>query len=252
MRYVLATALLLILGGWWVSAHGQINNPTGGGGITLTTAGTSGAATLTGGVLNIPIYSGGGSSYTFSLPLVNTAGTVSINNATGSAVGVMKPDGTSCTVSAGVLSCTGTSGLTTGPSGALSIISGVIDGVNSVIAYLGNANPWTGKNTFQQGVFTYGAPSISSGFGSSPSIAAASGPGGGRITVGSGGSATTGVIAWAIQPAVAPACTGNDETSSILTRVAATTTGLTFTGSSAWSAADTLTYTCTGLSTTLP
>ena len=203
MRYVLATALLLILGGWWVSAHGQINNPTGGGGITLTTAGTSGAATLTGGVLNIPIYSGGTT-------------------------------------------------LTPGPSGALSIVSGVIDGVNSVIAYLGNANPWTGKNTFQQGVFTYGAPSISSGFGSSPSIAAASGPGGGRITVGSGGSATTGVIAWAIQPAVAPACTGNDETSSILTRVAATTTGLTFTGSSAWNAADTLTYTCTGLSTTLP
>jgi hypothetical protein len=137
-------------------------------------------------------------------------------------------------------------------SGALNIASGVIDIVTTVLGTFTSANPWTGKNTFQQGIFTYGAPSISSGFGTSPSISSASGPGGGRITVGSGGSATTGVIAWAIQPAVAPACTGNDETSAILTRVAATTTGLTFYGASAWSAADTLTYTCTGLTTTLP
>jgi len=45
--------------------------------LTLTTTGTSGAATLTGNTLNIPLYSGG-SFYTFSSPLVNISGTVSI------------------------------------------------------------------------------------------------------------------------------------------------------------------------------
>lgn len=48
--------------------------------ISLTTTGTSGAATYDSGtgVLNIPQYAGGGSSYTFSYPLVNTADTISL------------------------------------------------------------------------------------------------------------------------------------------------------------------------------
>ena len=48
--------------------------------ITLTTSGSSGAATFIGNTLNIPNYAG--VSYTFSAPLVNTAGTVSIGVAT--------------------------------------------------------------------------------------------------------------------------------------------------------------------------
>lgn len=48
--------------------------------ITLTTFNTSGAATLIGSTLNIPNYAG--VSYTFSAPLVNSAGTVSIAVAT--------------------------------------------------------------------------------------------------------------------------------------------------------------------------
>lgn len=51
--------------------------------ITLTTTGTSGAATLTGSTLNIPQYSGGGSSYTFSTGLTNSSGTVTSNLSTG-------------------------------------------------------------------------------------------------------------------------------------------------------------------------
>lgn len=45
-------------------AFGQYTPPPGGGSfsLTLTTTGTSGAATYTGGVLNIPIYSSGGGS----------------------------------------------------------------------------------------------------------------------------------------------------------------------------------------------
>jgi len=49
--------------------------------ITLTTTGTSGAATLIGSTLNVPQYSGGGSSQTLAQTLVlgNSAGTTDIN-----------------------------------------------------------------------------------------------------------------------------------------------------------------------------
>jgi hypothetical protein len=46
--------------------------------ITLTTTGTSGAATFTSGTLNIPQYTGG-TTYTFSTGLTNTSGTVTVN-----------------------------------------------------------------------------------------------------------------------------------------------------------------------------
>jgi hypothetical protein len=45
--------------------------------ISLTTTGTSGAATYTGGVLNIPQYAG--TTYTFSTGLTNTSGTITVN-----------------------------------------------------------------------------------------------------------------------------------------------------------------------------
>lgn len=54
----------------------------GGGSITLTTSGSSGAATLTGSVLNIPIYAGGGSgitSITWALPSWLTASPTTIS-----------------------------------------------------------------------------------------------------------------------------------------------------------------------------
>jgi hypothetical protein len=46
-------------------------------GITLTTTGTTGPATLVSGTLNIPQYSG--TSYTFSTGLTNTSGTITVN-----------------------------------------------------------------------------------------------------------------------------------------------------------------------------
>jgi len=58
----------------------QINSKQGT--LTLTTTGTSGAATLVGNTLNIPQYSGG-SSYTFSTGLTNSSGTVTSNLSTG-------------------------------------------------------------------------------------------------------------------------------------------------------------------------
>ena len=53
------------------------------GALTLTTTGSSGAATLVNNVLNIPQYTGGGSSYTFSTGLTNSSGTVTSNLSTG-------------------------------------------------------------------------------------------------------------------------------------------------------------------------
>ena len=49
--------------------------------ISLTTIGDSGPATLIGSVLNIPEYAGGGSAYTFSSPLSESLGVVSISQA---------------------------------------------------------------------------------------------------------------------------------------------------------------------------
>lgn len=49
--------------------------------ITLTTTGSSGPATFDGTILNIPQYGGGGTTYSFSSPLSETGGTVSIQNA---------------------------------------------------------------------------------------------------------------------------------------------------------------------------
>jgi hypothetical protein len=51
------------------------------GAITLTTTGTSGAATLVGNTLNIPQYAG--TTYTFSTGLTNSAGTVTANLSVG-------------------------------------------------------------------------------------------------------------------------------------------------------------------------
>jgi len=55
--------------------------------IILTTSGSSGAATLVGSTLNIPQYTS--TTYLFSAPLVNTAGTVSIAPASGTVNGYL-------------------------------------------------------------------------------------------------------------------------------------------------------------------
>ena len=54
------------------STHTWTTFGGGGGGIKLTTTGTSGAATYSGGVLNIPQYSGGGTSGTQTLLAFNS------------------------------------------------------------------------------------------------------------------------------------------------------------------------------------
>jgi hypothetical protein len=93
-------------------------------------------------------------------------------------------------------------------------------------------------------IVTGTAPTIASGFGTSPSIAGADHAG--RVTVGTGGVATTGAITFGQAFATAPACTVNNETTVLLAQATATTTTLTITSATPFTASDKLTYVCLG------
>jgi hypothetical protein len=88
------------------------------------------------------------------------------------------------------------------------------------------------------------APRITSGFGTSPSITGQDPAG--RVTVGSGGTATTGVVTFNTSWPDAPTCVANDETTTDAIRATATTTTLTLTSATAWGAADKLVWVCLG------
>jgi hypothetical protein len=88
------------------------------------------------------------------------------------------------------------------------------------------------------------APTISSGFGTSPSIVQQNGTAAFEVNVGTGGVATSGVIGL---PTAANgwSCTAQDMNSNIVTRETAfTTTTVTFTAASAWTASDKLLVNC--------
>lgn len=88
------------------------------------------------------------------------------------------------------------------------------------------------------------APSISSGFGTSPSIVNQSGPASFEVNVGTGGSATSGVIGLPAAPN-GWSCTAIDMNTNIVTRETAfTTTSVTLTAASAWTASDKLLLQC--------
>jgi hypothetical protein len=128
--------------------------------ITLTTTGTSGAATLIGNTLNIPIYSGG-VTYTFNAPLTETGGSVSITQATTTTNGYLSStdwNAFSNKQNAITLTTTGTGAATligstlniptppaaafaslttTGSSGSSTLISGVLNVPTYTLAGLG-------------------------------------------------------------------------------------------------------------------
>jgi hypothetical protein len=87
------------------------------------------------------------------------------------------------------------------------------------------------------------APTIASGFGTSPAIAGADL--GGRVTVGTAGAAM-GVITFGRPFSTAPACVANNETTVQTVQARATTTTLTLASSSTFAAADNLTWICVG------
>jgi hypothetical protein len=88
------------------------------------------------------------------------------------------------------------------------------------------------------------APTIASGFGSSPSIAGTDA--GGRVTVGTGGVAATGAVTFGTAWATAPACVVNNETTQLVAFATATTTTLTIASATPFGAADKLTWNCIG------
>lgn len=88
------------------------------------------------------------------------------------------------------------------------------------------------------------APTISSGFGTTPSIVAGSTAFSFRVNVGTGGAATSGVVG---VPAATTGwnCQVQDMTNNVATRQTASTTNtITFTAAAAWTASDILVATC--------
>lgn len=90
------------------------------------------------------------------------------------------------------------------------------------------------------------ASTISSGFGTSPTITTGSTDTAGEVNVGTGGSATSGVIGFASTWTSAPFCIAQDSTTAILQRAVSTTTTLTITSASAWTASDKIEWHCIG------
>lgn len=89
-------------------------------------------------------------------------------------------------------------------------------------------------------------PTISSGFGTTPGVLSNNGTATFRINVGTGGSATTGVVTMP-QATTGWNCSITDFTTNIVTRETASSgTSVSVTAASAWTASDTLIFQCTG------
>lgn len=89
------------------------------------------------------------------------------------------------------------------------------------------------------------APTISSGFGTSPSILNSNGSCTFRVDVGTGGAATSGVVGLSTA-STGWNCQVTDLTNNTVTReTASSTTTVTVTAAAAWAAGDDLIFTCT-------
>lgn len=119
------------------------------------------------------------------------------------------------------------------------------------------AIPADGKITFQNAAGTHGitaqftgAPTISSNFGTSPSVTSGSTDSVGEINVGTGGAATAGIINFASTwpNAIAPKCisavNGSAGTDARVMEVTTTTTQAQFTASAAWASGTIIWYFC--------
>lgn len=88
-------------------------------------------------------------------------------------------------------------------------------------------------------------PSISSGFGTSPSVTSSNGSATFRVNVGTGGVATSGVIAMNTSAGTGWNCQVVDITNNTVTRMTASnTTTVTVTAAAAWAASDILALNC--------
>ncbi len=90
------------------------------------------------------------------------------------------------------------------------------------------------------------APTIASGFGTDPSISTGSTDTAGEVNVGTGGIATSGVIAFATTWARAPFVVVTNSTTGAVVRATASTTQLTITALVAFTASDKINWVCIG------
>lgn len=114
------------------------------------------------------------------------------------------------------------------------------------------ANTVQAEGTIQLGsshtlLFSSNTPTISSGFGTSPSVVAGNGvngPASFTVNVGTGGSATSGVLGLATA-ANGWNCFATDQSTNVVTRqTASTASTATLTAASAWTASDVLLVSC--------
>lgn len=95
-------------------------------------------------------------------------------------------------------------------------------------------------------VKTDALPTVSSGFGTSPSITAGSTPWAGSVNVGTGGAATSGVINFngTAFPNATPFVVATTSLTNAVTRAVATATQLTLSSTTAWTASDIVSWVC--------
>jgi len=90
------------------------------------------------------------------------------------------------------------------------------------------------------------APTIASGFGTTPSITADSTDTAGQVNVGTGGAASAGIINFATTWASAPFVVAMNASTGLVLKAIATTTQLTITSSAAFTAGDLINWICIG------
>lgn len=122
-----------------------------------------------------------------------------------------------------------------------------------IVGVLGTFSSLNAQTAFQRAfgwaatgkvLFSDTAPTIGSGFGTTPAISSSNGAAVFRVNVGTGGSATSGVVT---MPAASNGwgCVVQDQTTNVATRqTATTTTSVTVTAASAWTASDILVFIC--------
>ncbi len=131
----------------------------------------------------------------------------------------------------------------------------LVAGVSSSVGWNGRAvilSPVDGVITLNNNAAAIGSqlkvdalPTVASGFGTSPAITAGSTPLAGSVNVGTGGTATSGIINFnGTAFTAAPFCIADSTSSNITTRTSASTTQLTLTTTVAWGASDVLDWIC--------
>lgn len=128
-------------------------------------------------------------------------------------------------------------GTVSGDSGLARNAAGIVE--------VNNGTAGTYRDLLQRHPLAGGtSPTITSGFGTTPSIAGKDAAG--RVTVGTGGTAATGTITFGTAWATAPACTAANETTQLVLFPTATTTTLVLASTTPFTAADKLVWICVG------